>query len=441
MTTSALVLAGHGSHISPHTAGLVWKHVDRLRAADVADEVTAAFWKETPSFHRVFDSLTAADITIVPLFTAHGFFTRTVIPAEMGLDGPLTRRDGRTLRYARTLSEHPRLAKIVQQRIEEALALSGVPADRTAAAIIGHSTRRDPESRRATEAQAELIREEGIVAEVVAVYLDDSPGIAEVYDITSAPNIIAVPYFLALGSHTTLDVPSALGLEPGQTVGHVRDRTVYYTPPVGVEESLQDVILELAHDAGAPLRSGRPGGSAWDCFPAAGRDDLITAVRQAGAMRFGQLLLTPSEVRPVADGGESHLQVIDDPSALRRCIRENPFRPLATTLDLPGGWRVPISRIERLHAVVETVYPGVAADWSAYRRGEFAVETLDATSARQAGMYRALAALDHTQRADTVQRICRHCLRHPTWFDSALSPIPCGEACAVWMSAALESTD
>src|SRR5262245_48052676 len=119
--TTALVLAGHGSHITPSTAGVVWKHVDALRALGVADEITAAFWKEMPSFHGVIHSLPADDITIVPLFTAQGYFTRTVIPAEMGLEGVITQRAGRTLRYARTLSEHPYLAAIVRRRVEDTL--------------------------------------------------------------------------------------------------------------------------------------------------------------------------------------------------------------------------------------------------------------------------------------------------------------------------------
>ncbi|MFN8528773.1 MAG: CbiX/SirB N-terminal domain-containing protein [Anaerolineae bacterium] len=84
---TALILAGHGSHISPNTAGMVWDLVDGLRAADVdftANEITAAFWKEMPSFHQVLNTVTATDITVVPIFTANGYFTQTVIPSEMG---------------------------------------------------------------------------------------------------------------------------------------------------------------------------------------------------------------------------------------------------------------------------------------------------------------------------------------------------------------------
>jgi sirohydrochlorin ferrochelatase len=86
--TTALILAGHGSHISAETAGIVWRQVDKLRAMGVADEVTATFWKETPSFRGVFNSLSAQDVTVVPLFTAQGYFTQTVIPAEMGILEP-----------------------------------------------------------------------------------------------------------------------------------------------------------------------------------------------------------------------------------------------------------------------------------------------------------------------------------------------------------------
>jgi sirohydrochlorin cobaltochelatase len=439
--STALVLAGHGSHISPRTAGLVWEHVDGLRALGLADEVTAAFWKEAPSFHQVLRSLTATDVTIVPLFTAQGYFTQTVIPAEMGLDSPLMIRNGRIIRYTRTLSEHPYLSQIVQQRVRDALQASGALPGETAVAIIGHSTRRNPESRRATEAQARMIRASEPVAEVVDVYLDDSPGIDEVYRLTSAPTLIAVPYFLAAGSHTTQDVPGELGLEPGQTSGQVSGRKVYYTPPVGVEQSLREVIIELARDAGTPLHEAQneaQDGSAWDHYPAAGRDDLIAAVHEAGQMPFGQLLLTPHEVR--RNGREEQLETLADAAALRARVRQQPFRPLSTSADLPGGWRVPVSDPAMLHAVVETVYPGAVADWAAHRRGALQLETLASTAARQTGMYRALSGYAHS--ADMVARVCGNCVRYPTWYfgHSPAETIPCAEVCNMWLTKALEAT-
>src|SRR5690606_30915314 len=162
--------------------------------------------------------------------------------------------------------------------------------------------------RLATETQAEAIRSMGLVAEVQAVYLDDSPEVPEAYMLTTAPNLIAIPYFLALGSHNTIDVPAELSLPAGQTTGFINGRRVYYTHPVGTDEALLDVILELAREVhpdsseymstrvGAthespPQTPSTRGGSnlhsverentprdVWTNFPTAGRDMFVDAV-------------------------------------------------------------------------------------------------------------------------------------------------------------------
>ncbi len=433
--TTALVLAGHGSHISPNTAGVVWAVVDQLRALGVADEVTAAFWKEVPSFHRVLDTLISDDVTIVPLFTARGYFTQTVIPAEMGLDGNLTRRDGRILRYARSLGEHPYLSQIVRRRVEGALEQFGLDAGHTAVAVIGHGTKRSAESRVAAEEQAARLRASRLVAEVVSVYLDDEPNIPDAYRLTSAPHLIAVPYFVASGSHTSLDLPGELGLKPQQTVGEVQGRTVYYTSPVGDDHTLCDLALDLAREAGAPLYPPRDC-SPWDKFPAAGRDALVEEVLTTGSMQFGQLALSASSVRVVGD--QPNTVELKNPSSLRARVREQPFRPLPTSRDLPGGWRVEIRDPSMLHAVVETVYPGAVADWAANRRGAFRSTGLAEAAARQTGMFRELGSLDGAKQSRLVADVCGNCVRHPTWFhgSSPAHVVPCPEPCNYWMSKA-----
>lgn len=441
MPSTALVLVGHGSHISPETAGIVWEQVDRIRALNVVDEVTAAFWKEAPSFHQVIDTLAADDVTIVPLFTAQGYFTRTVIPAEMGLTRALTESDGRVLRYTPTLGGHPYLTQIVRQHVREALRQSGAEPSGAAVAIIGHGTRRNPESRRATLDQAEQVRD--LVAESVAVFLDDSPAIPDLFRLTSQPVVIAVPFFLALGSHTTIDVPEEIGLAPGETVGHVAGRTVYYTPPVGAPTSgmggdLVQTILEIAREAGAPLREPSPTASVWDGFPSAGRDALIEAVREAGWIAFGELTLSLHEVRPTDLNLDGEIREFGDPGTLRTHVRRNPFfRPLATSTDLPRDWVVRVERRAQLHAVVETIYPGVVAEWA--KRESLPVAPLEALAARQTGMYRRIDQLSAERRAEMVAQVCGRCVRQPTWYSGERDPIPCPEACNYWMSRALEA--
>ncbi|MBZ0282170.1 MAG: hypothetical protein K8L97_15625 [Anaerolineae bacterium] len=440
MVTTALVLAGHGSHITPETAGLVWSHVDALRMMGIADEVTAAFWKEQPSFQTVFNTLVAQDITVVPLFTAQGYFTQTVIPAEMKLNSAITHRDDCIIRYARTLNEHPYLGEVVRQRVSDAMQLLNLTPEKTAVAIIGHSTRRNPESRRATEAQAAQIRMLGLAGEVQAVYLDDSPEIAKIYTLTTAPNLIAVPYFLAAGSHTTLDVPNELGVTQLGVPQQVNGRTIYYTQPVGVDETLRTVILELAHEAGTPLRE-EFSTNVWTGFPSAGRTALIDAVQREGVMQFGELRLSCDEVRLWDD--EAPHETIDHPAVLRARIREKPFRSLSTSTDLPRGWHVSITQPEMLHAVVETVYPGAVADWAAYQSGMLKVNPFEQVIQRQTGNYRQLANITNNQRSAVVQGVCAGCVRHPTWHhgESPGNYIPCPEPCNHWLSAALEAAE
>ena len=432
--SSALILAGHGSHIRAETAGLVWAYVDQLRALGVADEVTAAFWKEQPAFSAALDTITAADVTVIPLFTAQGFFTRSVIPAEMGLAGPITRREGRSIRYARTLSEHPYLREVVRQRVADALHVTGFDPARTAVTVIGHGTKRSAESRSATLEQADHLRGQGLVAEVVATFLDDEPDIAAAYDLTQQPHLIAVPFFLAAGSHTTFDVPAALGLPAGAQQAQIHGRQVYYTDPVGTGASMIDALLALAHEAGAPLAAPHAG-SAWDCFPAVGREALIRAVSDAGTLDFGQLRLTLERVSVQGDAAET--EAVEDVGALRARLREEPFRPLASARDLPGGWHVPVRGPAHLHAVVETVYPGAVADWA--RRESFQPASFEQVTARQVGMYRDLAGFP--QVGEVVAAVCGGCVRHPAWFDGVIGAIPCGEPCNVWLSAAKERLD
>lgn len=445
---TALVLAGHGSHISPNTAGLVWEQVDRLRALNIADEVTAAFWKEMPSFHMVFNSLEATDITVVPLFTAQGYFTQTVIPAEMGLTGTITERDGRTIRYTRTLGEHPYLFQVVEEWVDAARSSLNAPADEIAVAIIGHSTRRNPSSRQASEDQAARLRERSIFAQVEAVYLDDTPAIADIYSMTTAPNLIAIPFFLAEGSHTTIDVVRELGFtDADRDRQQVNGRMVLYTPPVGMTHKLPDLILELAREAGAPLKPPRDG-SPWDCFPALGRNRYWLMMRAVSpirlglsSLRFGQLDLSLDEVS--CRGDNDLLETITEPGDLRRRVRENPFRPLATSKDLPGGWRVPVDNdLNRIHAIVETVYPGLVGDILAKQVG---VSDLNSTIARQTGQYQGLDQLTPAQARALVNRVCGNCVRRPNWHykqpitGSKPSKLRCPEPCNFWLSAAMKT--
>lgn len=441
MTESALILAGHGSHISPNTAGVVWSYVDRLRALGAAEEVTACFWKEPPALNQVLDTVRAAQIFVVPVFTARGYFTGSVIPSEMALQGPMTWRDGKKITLTRPLGEHPAMARVVRNIVREHLDEHGLdPAD-TAVAIIGHGTRRNPNSRDTTKFQAKSLRDMNWVGEVADVYLDDEPDIPSIYRSTRAGNIIALPYFLAPGSHVSIDVPRALGLSGRAAPQTVAGRNVFYTQSLSDDASICSAIHELALEAGLPNRRN-PEADPWQGFPKVGRGSLLKALkertRKKQLLQFGQVLLTGKRVWH-CDNNENSASM---PAAaqLRAHLRADPFRPLPTAADLPAGWRVDLDQPAQAHAVLETIYPGLVADWARKRQGDFAAESLEVTSQRQHGMFRGLHNLAAELIERTVYSVCGACVRQPTWWvDEPAAELPCKAACNIWLSRAAEA--
>ena len=225
MSRLALILAGHGSHVSPNTAGVVWSYVDQLRQLGVADEVTACFWKEPPSFSGVLDTVEAEEIVVVPLFTARGYFTQDVLPSEMGLTGALTLRRAQRIHLTSAIGEHPMLDAIVDDRLR---ALEEAPTNcpwrrqrsrssgmaRRAIATVAIPRGSKPIACAQAAASTKSWRSTWMTSRIFPAFIARR----------SQPNIIALPYFLAAGSHVNGDVPRALGISGARGVG-TRQRT------------------------------------------------------------------------------------------------------------------------------------------------------------------------------------------------------------------------
>ncbi|MCL4240404.1 MAG: hypothetical protein KJ048_03535 [Dehalococcoidia bacterium] len=240
--SSALVLAGHGSHLNGNSSEPIWANATRLRHTRQFDEVRVGLWKEEPSLSRVLDGCEADAVTVVPMLISAGYFTRTVVPREMGLQGRETWRGGQVIRYAAPVGAHPAFAAVI---VERAIAAGAGRAD--AVAVLGHGTRRDSESERNIHQMAALVREMGFFAEVEAVFLDQEPNMLQLLDILTAKTVVVVPLFIADGWHVGQTIPGDLALDGPET--RHDGRVVRYTPPAGTHPSMATVILELAHEA------------------------------------------------------------------------------------------------------------------------------------------------------------------------------------------------
>lgn len=413
--SQALVVAAHGSHVSPHTAEPAWQVVDALRRTGLWAEVTAAFWKEQPSFGTVLEGLAANEVTIVPLFSSEGYFSQQVLPAE------LNPRPGQKVTITPALGNNHLLAHIVEEQLALALQQHSLRPEQTAVVVVGHGTRRNNQSDNTTEKEAERLRQQHAFGQVLTAYLDQTPFIGEVYTATSLPNLVIVPFFIAAGMHTQEDIPEALAIEPTPNIIQlVNGRQVVYTRPVGLEDELYQLVLALAgQDKQTPFTQ-----TVWDNFPAVREE--VWQQSQVGQVRLDYptyLCHVADQHRPV-----DQLTELATPAAIRAAVRQTAageYRPWATMNNLPTGWVIPTPATQVRAAALLTLYPHLTHVYH--------IRSLTQVGERQLGKYRPVLTARPEEIQATVQQLCQQCVLHPTWHTHQPHPLACAEPCSWWL--------
>lgn len=251
---SALVIVGHGSTLNPDSSAPTHDHADAIRTRRIFGEVAVCFWKEEPSMREVLRMVESDDVYVVPDFISEGYFTRTVIPRELGLDGTRTRLGSRTIKYCEPVGNHPRMTDVLLQRARETA--PGVPPAETSLVIVGHGTALNDNSAVAAKEQVRRIGAMNLYGETLAAYMEEPPLVAEWDQLTRCPNVLVVPFFISDGLHSYQDIPVLLGIEKeGQPAAsqrevfrrnphHARGRKLYYASAIGTEPMMADVILD-----------------------------------------------------------------------------------------------------------------------------------------------------------------------------------------------------
>jgi sirohydrochlorin cobaltochelatase len=242
----ALVIVGHGSHLNEDSSLPVYEHAARIRETGEYEEVVECFWKEEPSMRHVLDTVEAEDVCVVPAFISEGYFTQQVIPRELGLTGPVTHKDGKTVRYAGPLGTFEGMADVILERAGDLLEGKEVPPGRRALVLLGHGTDLNKNSGGVIYLNAERTRERDLYDFVEVGFLDQEPEIGEVVENVEAESIVLIPVFIAEGWHTRETIPEDLSLTGEVTVRE--DKTIYYGAPVGTHPSMADLIAARARE-------------------------------------------------------------------------------------------------------------------------------------------------------------------------------------------------
>ena len=221
-------------------------------------DVACGFWKEEPSLRDAllfFDDPEIREVYVVPNFISEGYFTQTVIPRELELEGPPTiRPDGRIWKYCEPVGNHPLMTGLLLQRAREVA--PNVSGKETTLLIVAHGTDLNDHSAVAAKRQAEKIALLDCYAAVMNVYMEEPPLVSDWTRLTKTPNVIVVPFFVSDGMHSYEDIPVMLGIElssssqAGQqnvfrnNPHHLRDRTLYYGSAIGTDPRIVDIIIE-----------------------------------------------------------------------------------------------------------------------------------------------------------------------------------------------------
>jgi sirohydrochlorin cobaltochelatase len=435
--STALILVGHGSTLNPDSSTPTHQHADEIRRRGVFDEVVCCFWKEEPSMREVFYTVKSKEIFVVPNFISEGYFCQEVIPRELRIEGPITQRDGTNIYYCDPVGVHPSMTKLLLKRADE-VAL-GVPRDQTALIIVGHGTSLNENSTKAIKDQVALILEGGHgFAEVVDAYMEEAPFVAKWHEMTTAPNVVVVPFFIADGLHSYQDIPVLLGITDEPTAAasqnevfwhnphDLQGRKLYYSSAIGTEALMADVILDQVRDFKTRHGVAKETSSRSASLPNYS-DALDFLLSRKEGFRIGQVQVNRN------DDGSWHCHHVDDaenrgglqafkaPEEARTIATYDDagnFRAVKTAPTLRHGWVLELSNTSELLLALDFLYPAAVGLWEHWVAGTLQSVPLRETLGRQTGMYRFAKNITDEQAQDMVTKLCGpsgKCARAATW--------------------------
>ena len=235
----------------------------------------------------LFDAESIREVYVVPNFISEGYFTQTVVPRELELDGRITKRsNGQIWRYCEPVGNHPLMTELLLKRARD-VAPDVYPAE-TSLLIVAHGTDLNENSAVAAKRETEKIRALGKYAAVLNLYMEEPPLVSDWRKLTETPNVVVVPFFISDGLHSYEDIPRLLGIKerrlpsrrskegrspdrpggletaaPWGRLGSrpslkeifrrnpykIDGRSLFYAPSIGTDPGVVDIIIEQAKAA------------------------------------------------------------------------------------------------------------------------------------------------------------------------------------------------
>src|SRR3989440_4824901 len=259
--------------MNPDSSAPTLAHAAEIRRREIFADVGCAFWKEEPSLRDaifLFDPECIRQVYVVPNFISEGYFTQTVVPRELELNGRTTKRSNEQIwKYCEPVGNHSLMTGLLLRRAQEIA--PGVPQNEATLLIVAHGTDLNENSAVAAKREAEKIRALGRYANVLNVYMEEFPLVADWKVLTSTPNVVVVPFFISDGLHSYEDIPVLLGIADARSTSaeksagaevfrrgpyQIDNRSLFYASSIGTDPRIADIIVELAAACGPSRQSG-----------------------------------------------------------------------------------------------------------------------------------------------------------------------------------------
>jgi uroporphyrin-III C-methyltransferase len=265
----ALVLAAHGSRREPAANALVRRVAESLRGRRLFDEVAVAFHQGEPGFDTILDEIGSDEVTVVPFFTSAGHYSDIVLPEALTRN---RRYSEIRLRQTRPIGDHPAIGALVARRVAELTHEHRIDRGSVSLALVGHGTRRHPQSRSTTLDLADRLRRRRVAGEVLTAFLDDDPPVEGLLESAVLPNLVVIPFLIGGGSHVLDDIPRRLATGDR--------RRLIVDQPIGTYPGMLDIIVDLARRNAPPRHTRR--GPASPILPTSARSSAAGTVDLVG---------------------------------------------------------------------------------------------------------------------------------------------------------------
>jgi sirohydrochlorin cobaltochelatase len=244
---ATLLLTAHGSsHSSGNNPTLTL--AEHLKAQGLFADVRCGFLKEEPQLTDVLSDIQTQELYVVPLLTGHGYITDELIPNALSqLDSSIT------VHLCKPLGTHNTVPTIMANRARSVIKDHNLKKDQVSVLVAAHGNEKNPENACQTKNLAARIESLMDGIQTTAAFIDQAPLISDWPSMTSAENLIVLPFLIGDGLHTKEDVPAMLGLdgkdkydETDPMVAH--GRNIWCCRPLGFEPDLANIVLKLVDE-------------------------------------------------------------------------------------------------------------------------------------------------------------------------------------------------